>query len=808
MVTLGRTITLSGVRRTSPDDNVVVAWRVSSSLSSDASERVDYAVSANGVPVTAASATAKQIVKPNFSDQPSRLPGVTTGMAPFYGYRYVAECGSLPAGTIVVDAVAFGRDGSTKTLGSCTFYNDRDGVDRRPSTKTIYVDAQDGDDGDSGADWAHAVQTMDRAIYLCQANPGGTSAADRDCGGAQIMARGDFIGGGGGASFPWHCSGEWWLQILCEPGTTWSRVNAPWFVDPTDLVCMRGNGAGTTPRLRITNCNFVGAGPVGAVDSGVLARVWVDGGKSGSATFVDDGKVSVRWADDSNSIWSFYGPSTADQDAGRVFITGHRREGVIYGLGHDSLSYDCEVRGFLMNAYWIVGPQKVNCLLSCAAHLQRYAQGPGQVEGWVRHTGGSGFEVQTPGGGVMRILGPVSGYNFGRDAAGMLGSSRWGVGCYGFPQAANNGTFELIGTGVTGGRSYVDVDNPSAVVGAGGSSTYLETTERSPFGGSPYNTVVHTNGLSLGPERTGDDIVSDCAIYDCTGVASDIFTNGADHTRLLVENLRGPGDGKQILMANSSITDSLIFNCSFTGPWLISHFTPGELPALDFRGLQVVNSVFGNVGSASPEIVSLGARVVSCHFYSGVTIGDGATSGVPQLAGNPLVSPWSFEPHASRIGTGTPHMTEPKAWAWSPTATTRGVLKNVANLDWSTGVVGGGATMSPDPAEQATTTVDPTWILGPATISPSVAEQVTGTVLAAISAGGAVMQVNPGEQTTETVLGTISLGPATITPAIAQQVTGTVAPQIFTVGATGEVQQLAQVVRAPARLPEDDDQAP
>jgi hypothetical protein len=688
VVTLGRTIGISGIRRTpSSHRTTTITWLVGSTLGG-AGERVDYQVTINGVPQRATSALMRQIVRPDFSDVPSRMPGVTSGQAPFRGYRALIDHRRLPGGTIVVDAVASGSDGSIRVMESVTIHNDSDGVDRRPSSKVIHADADTGDDANDGSTWLLAVRTMNRAIYLAQANPGGTSSADRDCGGALIRARGVFYGGANGATgtqFPWHCTGDHWLEIEADAaGMQWGRFNQPWFTPGVDTVCMQGNGPGTKTRIRLRGCTILGGGPDGYVGEGVEGTVWREGCTTGSAYFVDDGTVSVRWADDlrNNNAWGWYAQNQADADACKTIVTGELRRGTLWSYTDSTFVYDCEAVGWLGNAFFVVGPRKSTCVLACVAALNRYSQGPGQVEGWVRHAGGTGFEIQVLGGGAARLLGPPGGYDFGRDAAGMLGSPQWGVGLVAFPTAANNGAFEITGTGVTGGRSFIDYLNPSAVAENGTPSSNIETWQRGEFGSSPYNVAVHGNNYSIGPERTGDDILCDIAVTNCTGSASSVFTNGEPHTRLLLDNLRGSADGKQIMMAEGDLTHSLIRRCTFTGPLFLSNFIAGGLPVRDFTGLEIVNCVFGSITPTAFEALAQGATIDSCHTISGPTIGTNATGGAPWFAGNPLASPWSAEPAAPRIGTGNPSLTDPEAWSWSPSATTPGVLKNVALLDW------------------------------------------------------------------------------------------------------------------------------
>lgn len=799
------TICMSGIRLTAPEQALDVSWRVGAFGGELADPprfvpavRVRWRTIVNGGAPSLWNDVDRTERRPNFSAAPSRTPGVTSRMAPFPGWGATIIAGKYAGGTIVVEAEARDLIGELLcTLPAIAIYNDSDAVDRRPSAKVVYCDADTGSDSNDGLSWATAVRTIHKAISLCRANPAGSSNADADCGGATIYGRGTFIGGGGGSPGAWHCSGEWPLTIIADAaGMTWKRANPPFFTSPDDYVSCPGNGAGTKCYVRTIGVRYLGMGPVGLAS--VPTKVWADGG-SHESKYWDPAKPirAIYREDDAPSVWTFDGGQAS---ASRVYATCVARRGCATGFNGYQLVYDCSVKGFLGQALYLAG-DAVGATYSCiTVETQSYTPGVNGVLGWVRHTGGAGFEIELQGGGVARLLGPVGGYDFGADAADIVGSTYWGIGLYSFPTAANNGTFPVVGTGVAGGRSYVDFTNAAAVAEIGGTSSNIETSSNV-LGSAPYNQRIHPDGIFYGPNRPGDDITIDISFADCRGLAQILFFDGFDQTRLWIENVRDDGRGWQVNFGDASWTNSIMRRCTLSGTLFIHHYLAAE--ALNFSGLEITNCVFGNCTANAQNILALGAVVDSCHMMTGATLGTNGTTG-PWFLGDPTVSPYSMEPQAGRKGDGSLLLADAAEWAWNAARSTRGVTKQVALIDWSVGENPVSATMTPGPADSVAETVDPVFELGPAAMSAGNADTVSETVLTAIVAGGATMTPQPVESTAETVAPTFVRGPASMSPQPIECRSTTTVPFIFTHGSDGDLWQAQLVVLAPARPPQDE----
>lgn len=683
MVTLGTTVCVSGIRRSLPGETFTVCWYVRSTLVDGLGERVDYTITANGVPHSSGSATVRGIVKPDFSDVDSPLPGVPSGQAPFDGYAVTLDLASLPAGVLVVDAVAIGDDGSTHTLESVTVYNDTDGTDRRPSSKVVYCDADLGNDSNDGSSWALAVKTRHRAMGLARANPSGSTSADLDVGGATINMRGTFTDGDPSGSAPQcHTSGEHWLTFIAHDGCKWNRTDPLNSVYATDFLYFVGHGLGPCQvKIRLQGLRIEGNGAEAWADADVTFRAWLEGGDWGSAHWVA-GQTRALYAEDDNGSWMGFGGSPlAALPNMKHFVTGSRRRGGILGFNGDSFVYDCEIRDTLGGNLYIQNSWEKRCKnvsLNCHGHSHLRNTTPGWGANKESLGSPEALEAQNLGSGVMRILGPVAGLDFGTALADNVGSSICRLGIYGWT-GNNTSAAPILGGGVVSGgpddgRPYVDILH-SGVYGAAPGGAEIETT----IEGQRFNERIHPSFFSIGTSRIGDDMIADVACSNMTEQVQSAFANGndgADHDRLLIWNVRDAGTGANWSFGLSSITNSLIGNVSApTSGFLL---TGSE----DWTGTQMVNCVWKDMPSDTPTAITNGLSVLYCHVVTGSTYGSNPSSGT-WLENDPAVSPFSYEPTAGNKGTGHPSVTDPAAWAYDGGGSTKGCLSNVGEVSWA-----------------------------------------------------------------------------------------------------------------------------
>lgn len=684
MVTLGMTVCQDGIRRSLPGSTFNVCWYVRSTHVDGLGERVDYTITANGVPHSAGSALVREIVKPDFSDYLSPLPGVTTGQGPFPGYLVTLDLATLPAGTLVVDAVAVGDDGSTLALAPVTVYNDTDGVDRRPSKKEVFVDAQLGNDSNDGSSWAQAVRTRHRAMALARNNPAGSTAADRDVGGAIINMRGTFTDGDPSGTAPQcHTSGEHWLTFIGHDGCKWNRTDPLNSNYATDFLYFVGHGLGSfTMKIRLHGLMIEGNGAEAWASADCTKfRAWLDGGEWGSAHWTP-GITRARYAEDDNSSWMGFGgsPLAALPNMKHV-VTGVRRRGGILGFNGDSFVYDCEIRDTIGGNLYIQNSWEKSCkniALNCYGHTHSR----NVTAGWGANRTSLGspeaLEARDQGGGVMRILGPAGGLNFGTALADNVGSTLTRLGIYGW--AGNNtSNAPILGGGVISGgpddgRPYVDVQH-TGVYGAAPGGAEIETT----FNGQRFNERFHPSFFSVGTSRTGDDAIVEVACSNMTDQVQTAFSNGndgADHYRLLIWNVRDAGGGGNWAFGISDITDSLFGNISAPASGFLLTGTA------NWSGTQMVNCVWKDMPADTPTAITNGLSILYCHVVQGTAYGTSATSGT-WLAGDPLVAPYSYEPTVGNKGTGHPSITDPAAWAYSGSGSTKGCLENIGGVSWA-----------------------------------------------------------------------------------------------------------------------------
>ena len=151
-----------------------------------------------------------------------------------------------------------------------------------------------------------------------------------------------------------------------------------------------------------------------------------------------------------------------------------------------------------------------------------------------------------------------------------------------------------------------------------------------------------------------------------------------------LDNLRDDGSGlNNMPWVGSDITNCIIQRLTITGQWTATGSASG------WAGTYVRNCVIGTAGSQLSTIGSRGATVTNCHVINGSSFGTNGTSGA-WFAGDETTSPWPFEPSSGNKGTGSAAVVDPTEWGYSASGSTRGVLTNVGDLDWSYTPSGGG----------------------------------------------------------------------------------------------------------------------
>jgi hypothetical protein len=685
MPILGDWICRSGIRRTTPGFVHDVSVKAEATNHID---RVEFAISANGSPHSTQTASARTIRTPNFSDQPSPDPTVPTGQQKsFDGYGIGLNLSTVPAGTITVVATIYEVGGASYTLpDTLTIYNDTDGGDRRPRTVGPYfVDGTSGNDANTGLSWAQAVRTPMRALQL------GRSAGG-EIGGLRINCRGTIVDMAGGISgFDCTTSGQW----RCE----WVADAAGCYLNPPDVLAARSlhtgqNGAASdvvTCRHRWIGFRWGLINCVSRTRGGIVEH-WMDGGYGEATNYLGPNRVTVRYAYEGVDGF-FWGWDGFPLHVGRRVFSGVDLRGALGGFQAHSFLWDCRVLAFLGIASRIGSDAPRTTSGGLRMQYQRYA--PRSVEGFVRMdadpTQGKGrpaLTITKPTGTTARITGPVGGYDFSIDAAALVGQTYWGLrfAGTGATNLDTTGAHVVTAVGNTGGAPWVEVTAPSASAGsiAANTASFWTAQSSGPVPGREY-WYLHPDGLQV-ERNCSRDLIFDYALVDAPDCQS-YFTSSSESYDLdltLFDNNRDDGSGLNVMnWFGSDVTNSIVQRVTSIGQFQNTSTASG------WAGTIVRDCVFGTLGGDASLIPSRGGTVDRCHVVSGGGFGTNASTGA-WLAGNPAVSPFSMAPSSGNYGTGTAALAVPESWRYGTTGATRGVLKNVGNLDWSYTPAGGG----------------------------------------------------------------------------------------------------------------------
>ena len=637
--------------------------------------------------------SARSLRFPNFSPYTnSPLPGAVTPMTPAFAYGITILMSAYPAGVIRVTARAYANNETFVDLPDrITIFNDRDAVDRRPSTKQIYVNSTTGSDSAAGTEGA-PVRTIQKAVGLCRKNTAGVTQADADCGGATIfLVDGAHIWGGMSTydSIQWYTSDDWWLQIVSTSGNA-TISNLPLgngTAYPESFLVARGwNNTGSC-RIQVSNCKFVNKGGAvyvgnGATNSPVDVHVWIDGGES-YTTAPRTGDFTVRFKELTGEIVSI------DNGLGKTYATGHTRHHVENGWHGWTMVLDCWIHHFTGISLQDSGNQTLYASNLLIEEQQTYNLGSQTTEGYVWVVDGSKLSVQVSAPYMIVVCNGTPGTlgNSGATGAGfatqfnyLAGSTYMGVGFRRFPSAANNGVFRFVSSGTDGsGNEYVIVENPNAVAQAGvggGSSSRTEMFTGGITTQLQYNEMVHPDIFQSNGSNS-NILCSNIAVRNIQESQGWFFPQGTTQTNCWLVNVSDGGRGIRSPFANSRIVDCGFVHVSISGSW---DFTGGLNPSGNTFDDCVINK-----SSALPFSTSY---VRNCHWVDTSSFGADAAGGINPSSGtwydgDPAVSPHHFTPDVANLDTGSGLYPGAEEFFW-PLATTdtRGVHLNVGEYDW------------------------------------------------------------------------------------------------------------------------------
>lgn len=729
---IGKWVNMTGRRVTSP--STVVDFIIDAYANHNPSAEngisgvvfiIDGSTGSTVIPIT-----ARSLCFPNHSDHTtSPLPGVVTQSAPVWAYKTSHLASNLPPGTVTVTAYAVAGNTASYLVGSIVLYNDSDSVDRRPSTKQIYVNPVSGDDANAGT-IGSKLKSLQAAVLKARKNPTTADSvmADADCGGAIIhMDDGLYSGFGNTTSYiysqaKWHTSGNWWVEFratgtgaIIQGVYTANKYDASYPENYFYAPGWRPEGS-TGPftgscRVKFTNCRFQNMscaatpGNDGTASPVIDLHIWIDGGTSYSSVPRNTNFTVLYSNGSSGQCIGISG------NQGNVYATNHIKEFTEQGFYGWTRVSDCIVRRFTGLAFQSTNTRDMY-ILNCLADDQQAYSNPGgtSTDGYVWVADGAKLVVSIPSPGLMRVDSTESlttgGFSsslalttsFGPELAYVVsanttyGSSITGVGFKNFPSSGNNGVFALHSAGTNpNGTHYVVCFNPAAVAQQGVKTANIATTTQLFVGRiypqqAQFNELVHPDIIQWNSDMS--NTLFNCLAARNIREAQGYFIGGHRLTNCWLVNCSDGGKGilnnyASTPSASGGLTNCGFVNCTFSGP-------------MDFTGSVnnynncFVDTVFYSTSAAPAHgTTSTTSYYDHCHWVvQPPTFGADAARGISFSTGiwfndDPSISPYHFNPREDYYGLGSMYMAPPFSYEWgSPFGPTQGVWPQVGYYDW------------------------------------------------------------------------------------------------------------------------------
>jgi len=636
-------------RRRSPDDTFSCDVEAASSEADDVFS-VEFTVWQGTTLLSRQTKTAREKRVPDWSEYPSRLPGVAEGLAPSHCWGITLVCRDLPPGQIRISAIVkYSSTGPSETLPDVLLLIDRDGIDRRYNSQTLYVKGQTGSDSASGSA-AAPVKSINKAIKLLGANLGG----------ATIVVDEDVVGMGPSETENWT-TGDQFLTVKFLPGSTWRRAPGD-SSGPNYFVCAN------VANIRIQNMDCRGLGPIfhggGFPVSTAKYTVWAEHCEQHSAYWSASGpRWSANHLRDQGAMISFSGPTNVLQES-RAFFTSFLSKGAAYGPAGISGIYDFVIEDYIGIALQSVGDRQGDFGINGTFKSQRSRSI--DVKGYLSCRGGTSFTVSQPAAGQMKIAatGPIpfsdsldndtsTTVDIADQVAEIVGSDYWWINLENF--GTHSGRHQVLSVGHDP-NPFIVLDYPGTVTpGVAGSTARLRTIRDNGGPYDPHPDLIQWFGNRL---RTFHKNILAEDINDSQGW----FVSG-EMTDLVLINVT---DGK----ARNPIgvlRNAIIQNASFKG-------------SLDFGSGDFVteNTVIRDCVISNLSNPPAGVSFRRCHFVNPAQArGTSPTTG-PFFAG----SDWT--PLASKFNLGE-LLTCPPEWQWPGSAdspNTQGAFANVGRFNW------------------------------------------------------------------------------------------------------------------------------
>lgn len=692
--------TPSGIRRTSPTDTLSVDVEAGVSLKPVGSggeggiDRVEFSVSQNFGPATVYTVTAEQTRKPNYSSAPSRMPGVSSGMAPMALFGITLACSGAASGIVIaygrieVTAVVYSKLGTATPMpDSIVLYNDADGIDRRPNSAVFYVTSSGNDS------WDGTSQTYQGGTVGPYASIG--KAITGNCSGRRIVVSGNvyWVGplDGTGFTLDHHlCS------IECQPGTVIRR-------HPTGNTILN-TPSGQRFRFRITGMELRGQVLDIQRGSGGNVLAWADGCIRHSEFYSPSRPSTILYESSEEALggqdfFNFVG-ETNDNNC-RQYASCCAIIGLHKGFANQTAIHDCEVAHIM--AEGVVSNNGTNPHGQSVANLYYHDQVAGThlVRGWFSSLiHDSNLTISTAGlpagqakisqTGPMYIAvfgisdDPLTNVDIAWTGDELVGRGGvWDLQLTGTGTAGNNGHFPAVSVGYDGSIPYVIINNPTAVPGAlnaGKITTWYVNAPDDPLHPAdpqrtvdPHGDIWHGDGPHTNVVLTG--LVTK-NVWHCQSV---FIPTTCTVDRMLIRNWA-------ISNPYTTISD---FNFNWLGVTndavLVGNtFDCGGIIGGTNTNLCIVDCMFRNINI----VPGTNSYIDNNHFVSGTVYGTHASTG-PWFSANPIDQSWSYRPQTLRLGTGSGLWFRPPEFLWSGAASDSiGCDRSTGLQDWQTSLPG------------------------------------------------------------------------------------------------------------------------
>lgn len=562
--------------------------------------------------------TGRSLRFPNYSAGPSPIPGASAGsMAGVWGFGVTLDPSLLPQGKISIGAKVYSQKGTETTMPEVWFWNDTSG-NSRYSSKKVFVNASTGSDSNPGTEEL-PVRTIINALGKSVFNPAGSSFADRNAGGAEIVCTGQFVGMGAWTSHSWHTADQW-LTVTATPGTSFTR-------SPSSGNSFPSPGAGNQGvlRLRWVGWSFIPldststpAGPdyyVGEFPStAVQMHVWMDGFTIETPPHA----LGRRW-----SVASRTFNGDAVPFSGAAGYTGKSYYSCAVAKGRE-LSFefthlqDVVIEDYVGIAMQTNQRQPGAGGANIVVRHQRYVTN--DIHGLV-NVFGPGLVVTVPAAGQMRVEQtgtlllraandlPLPAPHAGQtiDLAAVLeGMEDYPSVRYRFQgfAAGNNGNFPVLSSGFgLNGNAYAIFANPTAVPETAGAGAHIDTVT---VGGSRWYDVVHPDIIQYN-YATVDSFFSSIVAYDIDNSQGYFAPNPL--TRCALINCT-EGNGQRNNFAGVVMQDCVFLHNAWAGEWSLPSNSTNVV------GCCIEENVFGSV-TGSVNLSTNWWR--NNHFVSGPT---------------------------------------------------------------------------------------------------------------------------------------------------------------------------------------------